>query len=39
VNLYPDFFLGEFLCFLQGVLAKTDGKGWFFDGEVVVGLW
>jgi hypothetical protein len=33
-------FLGRaVLGFLQGVLGKTGGKTWFFDGEFVVDLW
>jgi hypothetical protein len=33
------FFLGGVFVFLQGVLGKTGGGTWFFDGEFVVGLW
>jgi hypothetical protein len=33
------FFLMEVFVFLQGVLGKTGGRTWFFDGEFVVGLW
>jgi hypothetical protein len=30
------FFCGGVFVFLQGVLAKTGGRTWFFDGEFVV---
>jgi hypothetical protein len=30
------FFLGGAFVFLQGVLGKTAGRTWFFDGEFVV---
>jgi hypothetical protein len=33
------FFLWEVFAFLQGVLAKTGGRSWFFGGEFVVESW
>ena len=33
------FFLEGVFAFLQGVLAKTGGKTWFFCGEFVVESW
>ena len=33
------FFLWKVFALLQGVLGKTSGETWFFDGEFVVGLW
>jgi hypothetical protein len=33
------FFLGGVFVFLQGVLAKMDGRRWLFCGEFVVESW
>jgi hypothetical protein len=39
-GIFVDVFFPEaFFAFLQGVLAKTGGRTWFFDGEFVVESW